>query len=179
MVRSMACLIRNWHVRSTDHPSFPHAHARVMCDPADVPHTHPFHRSNQESPMSFTRLLLITPALMALLSLSVLPAADDKSGAPDAKAMELIKPGPEHQQLAKLVGTWDVACKMWMQPDAPPVDSKGSETFTTVFEGRFLQAKFEGSMMGQPFTGYSTMGYDRSAKRYVTTWHDSISTGLM
>jgi hypothetical protein len=96
----------------------------------------------------------------------------------DPKAMELTKPGQEHQELAKLAGTWDVSCAFWMDPDAPPIRSTGTCTYHTVFDGRFLEGEFTGDLGGQPFAGRSIMGYDRPAKRYFSSWYDSMATGF-
>lgn len=32
--------------------------------------------------------------------------------------------------------------------------------------------------MGQPFNGIGVMGYDNHTKKYVSTWMDSMSTGI-
>jgi hypothetical protein len=93
-----------------------------------------------------------------------------------AKMMELMKPGPEHQQMAKMVGSWDVDGKMWMDPKAPPTDSKGTAQFSAIFDGRYIRQDFQGSMMGMPFTGIGIDGYDRGQKLYTTVWIDSMST---
>ena len=33
-------------------------------------------------------------------------------------------------------------------------------------------------MMGQPFTGIGVTGYDNHAKKYLSTWIDSMGTGI-
>src|SRR5688500_9706269 len=45
--------------------------------------------------------------------------------------------------------------------------------------GRFLASTYEGTMAGKPFHGRGLMGYDNAKKRYVATWIDTISTGIM
>lgn len=97
----------------------------------------------------------------------------------DPKVAECMKPGPEHQQIGKVVGEWDVACTMWMQPGQPPSKSTGSNTFTAKHDGRFIKGQFTGSFAEQPLTGHTTNGYDRAAKRYFTTWCDSMGTGFV
>jgi hypothetical protein len=124
-----------------------------------------------------TRSTLLIPAVI-LVAMMTLPAAEERPPGFDPKVMELMKPGPEHQQLAKLAGTWDVSCRMWMKPDAPALESKAVAVATTLFDGRFVQSEFKGAFMGQPFTGVSTMGYDRPAKHYASTWCDSMGTGI-
>lgn len=97
----------------------------------------------------------------------------------DPKAAECMKPGPEHQQIGKVVGEWDVACTMWMQPGQPPSRSTGSQTFAAKHDGRYIKGRYTGSFEGQPFTGHTTNGFDRAAGRYFTTWCDSMGTGFL
>ena len=42
-----------------------------------------------------------------------------------------------------------------------------------------LATSFKSTMMGQPFQGRGLAGYDPSKKKYVSTWVDTMSTGLM
>lgn len=126
--------------------------------------------------------LIILLSLAALMIHSVLAAADSKSAAApamDPKVMEAMQPGPEHQQLAKLVGTWNVACSMWMKPDAEATQSKGTCVFRHILDRRFVQGDFSGSFMDKPFNGLAIIGYDRAAKRYVSTWCDSMATSFV
>ncbi|MBL0063137.1 MAG: DUF1579 domain-containing protein [bacterium] len=92
---------------------------------------------------------------------------------------EAAKVGPEHMALAKYVGAWDCAVKMWMDPTQPPMESKGSEVCEMAMGGRMLVGNFTGDMMGQPFHGQSQMGYSNFPKKYWATWMDDGSTGLM
>lgn len=93
-------------------------------------------------------------------------------------AMELMQPGPEHTRLAKTVGTWDVSVTHWPKPGEPPHQTKGTSTFVSVYDGRYLREEFTGDFNGKPFSGTGTIGYDRAAKHYVTTWYDSMGTGI-
>ncbi|MBA3686320.1 MAG: DUF1579 domain-containing protein [Planctomycetes bacterium] len=120
-------------------------------------------------------------ATCAFLALPLAAADDAKTMPPgmDPAAMEMMKPGPEHQMLAKRAGTWDVACKMWMMPDAPAQESKGTAKTTVILDGRYIQDDFTGEFMGQPFKGMGLTGYDRQEKKYYSTWVDSMSTSMM
>ena len=47
-----------------------------------------------------------------------------------------------------------------------------------LFDGRYLYQEFHGDMMGTPFTGIGLTGFDNQKQRYVSTWIDSMSTGI-
>jgi len=87
--------------------------------------------------------------------------------------------GPQHELMAEHVGTYDVAIKSWMDPAAPPIESKGVAIRTLHMGGRVLHEEFQGDMMGTPFTGLSRGGYDNVSGTYWSTWTDSMSTGIM
>ncbi len=87
--------------------------------------------------------------------------------------------GPEHELMAQHVGTYDVAIKSWMDPAAPPMESKGVAVRTLHMGGRVMHEEFESDMMGMPFTGLSRGGYDNVSGKWWSTWTDSMSTGIM
>ncbi|HEY6083785.1 MAG TPA: DUF1579 domain-containing protein, partial [Nitrospira sp.] len=68
--------------------------------------------------------------------------------------------------------------KEWMEPGKPPMESTGTCEEKVLLDGRFLQQECMGEMMGQPFSGIGVLGYDNFTKKYVTTWMDSIGTGI-
>lgn len=103
---------------------------------------------------------------------------------PEEKAMmeayqKAGTPGPQHQKLAESAGTYDVKVKSWNAPGAPPEESNATATRTVDLGGRIIVERFDGTMMGQPFTGRSTMGFDNVTGKYWATWTDSMSTGMM
>ena len=85
--------------------------------------------------------------------------------------------GPQHQALAATAGTYDMTVKTW-QPGAPPGEDKGTATRTMVLGGRVMQEEVTSSMMGQPFSGRGSMGYDNVTGKWWSTWNDSMSTGI-
>jgi hypothetical protein len=87
--------------------------------------------------------------------------------------------GPEHAELAKFVGTWDVAFTFWAKEGAPPVSSAGRSIFTPIFNGRYIREDYTGEFMGKPFAGVGTLGFDRVAGHYVSVWFDNAGTGIM
>lgn len=87
--------------------------------------------------------------------------------------------GPEHKILANDVGTWDATMKFWMDPEGDPTESKGVETNTLMPGGLWLLTEFKGEVLGSEFHGRGQTGYDTFKKKYVGTWIDSMTTGIM
>ena len=88
-------------------------------------------------------------------------------------------PGEPHARLAKLAGKWTTTTKSWMEPGKPPEETTGTCEFRMVLGGRYLEQRFEGSMMGQPFSGVGYTGYDNVKKKYEAYWIDTAGTGMM
>ncbi|MGH7244077.1 MAG: DUF1579 domain-containing protein [Phycisphaerales bacterium] len=108
-------------------------------------------------------------------------AADMMQGMDPQKAKEMqqsMEPGEQHKLLLQFVGDWDVKAKMWMAPGAPPMESVGVATTKPDFGGRFVFMTYKSDMMGQPFEGRLTMGYNNSAKQNEAVWIDNMSTGM-
>jgi hypothetical protein len=91
---------------------------------------------------------------------------------------KLAAPGPQHAELAKLAGDWNVVSKMWMDPKQPPMETKGTSSGKMILGGRFLQTEFNGEMMGKPFIGVGIEGYDNYKQKYVMMWIDNTGTML-
>lgn len=87
--------------------------------------------------------------------------------------------GAPHGQLSDFVGEWDAKVSHWMDPSAPPQTSVGIESTTLKYGGRFAESRFTGTYAGAPFEGVSVMGYDNVRGKYTSTWHDSMSTGIV
>jgi hypothetical protein len=66
-----------------------------------------------------------------------------------------------------------------MDPAAPPVTSTSTCTNTMVLGGRYQKSVHKGNMMGMPFEGESTVGYDNGRKVWFSTWVDNMGTGIM
>lgn len=106
------------------------------------------------------------------------PPSKPPSTPTNTVALDLTQPGPEHSQLLKRIGTWDVAFTQWMAEDEPEKQSKGTSIFTSVFNGRYIHEEYASQFPGKPFMGTGITGYDRAAKHFVTTWHDNMGTGI-
>ena len=89
-------------------------------------------------------------------------------------------PGAEHKQLAKDAGVWTGKNTMWMPGSTEPMKSESTTTITPILDGRFIKVEVEGEMpeMG-PFHGFGINGFDNVTRKYVSTWIDSMGTGMM
>lgn len=92
--------------------------------------------------------------------------------------MDYATPGAMHTWMAKTNGTWEAEVSQWMDSKAPPTKAKATNVQTSSMGGRYVIGKFTSNMMGQPFEGMSTMGYDNAKKMFVSTWVDNMSTGI-
>jgi hypothetical protein len=107
----------------------------------------------------------------------------EEEGKMDMEAMmevyrKLAIPGPPHKMLASLEGSWTTKTRVWTEPDKPPMEGTGMCEQKMLLDGRYLQQEYRGEMMGSPFTGINLIGYDNHTKKYLSTWVDSMSTGI-
>ena len=91
---------------------------------------------------------------------------------------KLARPGAPHALLTDMEGSWNTLTRSWMMPGQPPVESRGVSEQKIILGGRFLYQEFKGEAMGAPFTGIGIIGYDNHKKKFVSTWMDSMSTGM-
>lgn len=121
-------------------------------------------------------------AITLLLAAAATPclAGEPPSEADMAAAMKAISPGEHHEHLAALEGKWTARVSSWMDPTAKePMVSTGTSDFSWIMGGRYLQQDYKGSFMGMPFSGRGLSGYDNAAGHYVTTWVDTMGTGIL
>lgn len=90
---------------------------------------------------------------------------------------QMPEPTPQHLELLKAVGTWDIDGKMYMEPGGDPMPTKAVETVSAL-GAWWIMGEFESEMFGMPFQGRSSCGYDPFHKQYVSTWCDSMSPSL-
>jgi len=82
-------------------------------------------------------------------------------------------PGPEHEHLKKLEGTWNAKIKMG------DTESPATATYKMVCGGMWLMSDFQGQFGDQKFSGQGLDGYDPEKKKYVSVWVDSMSSRPM
>ncbi|MEO7306065.1 MAG: DUF1579 domain-containing protein [Ferruginibacter sp.] len=90
-----------------------------------------------------------------------------------------MTPGDMHKWMAKTNGTWEAEVSQWMDPKAPPTKAKATNVQSSALGGRYVVGKFTSTMMGMPFEGMSTMGYDNAKKMFTSTWMDNMGTGIV
>ncbi|MGI8889506.1 MAG: DUF1579 domain-containing protein [Chthoniobacterales bacterium] len=149
--------------------------------------------------MKTLKIAVVTIATGFLSACMVPPvwAEDQKvtTGAPDmndpammAKMMELAKLNENHKLLGELAGNWSYTVKMWMDPSAAPMESKGTAVRKPIMDGRYYVADMSGKMEmpgpdGKPadmtFLGKSIEGYDNAKQKFVSAWIDNMGTGIM
>jgi len=128
----------------------------------------------------------VAVAAMPLQDAKAKTRGDDKAAAAGqmdpammAKMKELSTPGAQHAELKKMVGTWNIAMKMWMAPGQPEMASTGTSTIEMVND-RFLVEHFSGEMPGMGhYEGTGTMGFNNGTKEYEHVWRDNSNTGMM
>ena len=129
------------------------------------------------------RTVLAATAVLALATMA--PAQQtQKQMTPEQMAemeafMKAGTPGAPHQAMASSVGDYDIKIRSWHDPGAPPMEDTGTATRSMTLGGRVLVEDVTSAMMGMPFAGRGTMGYDNVTGKYWSTWNDSMSTGIM
>ena len=122
--------------------------------------------------------------IISAISFFIFSSAAQEAGPVDQAAMEkawqtYMTPGDVHKMLAKSDGEWTEDITMWMAPGAPAQKSTATVVNKMVLGGRYQQSIHKGTIMGQPFEGMGTVGYDNSKKMFVSSWVDNMGTGLM
>lgn len=90
-----------------------------------------------------------------------------------------MTPGSMQQVLARSNGEWTADMTFWMTPDAPPEKMTAAMTNRMILGGRYQESTHTGNMMGMPFEGIGTTGYDNLRKVFVSTWIDNMGTGII
>jgi hypothetical protein len=93
--------------------------------------------------------------------------------------MDYSTPGEMHKMMASWNGNWDGEVTMWEHAGGAPMTSKAKTVNKMIMGGRYQMASHSGNMMGMPFEGQSTMGYDNAKKEFISTWVDNMGTGIM
>ena len=92
---------------------------------------------------------------------------------------EYATPSNPHKLMADEVGTWNCDMTFWSDANAKPEKGTTTAEIKMILGGRFQEAIYKGTMMGQPFEGKSTIGYNNATKEFNSTFIDNMGTGMM
>lgn len=84
---------------------------------------------------------------------------------------------PPQEWLKQLVGEWDIQFKIYMQPDQPPTESTGTDSVRAL-GSHWIIAETRTTMMGTPYRGILSLGYNPQKKHFNGTWIDSFGGHL-
>lgn len=91
-----------------------------------------------------------------------------------------LAPGPRHQELSALAGTWTTRTRVWESPDARPLEFPGSAEYRMILGGRFLQLESRSLVNGTENRGLGIYGYDASKEKYSFYFiHDGDTQALV
>ena len=106
------------------------------------------------------------------------PPAPPMDSAAMMKAWQAyMTPGQVHAMLAKSNGKWDEQVTMY-NPGGTTTKGSSIAVNTMVLGGRYQQSHHTGTMMGMPFEGMGTVGYDNMKKVFQSSWVDNMGTGV-
>jgi hypothetical protein len=117
--------------------------------------------------------MVMTAALaLGLVVLANLSLGQDAKAPPSPQ--ELLKalakagtPGPEHKKLEPFVGDWNVAIKLWTDPNQSPAQATGTAQRKWIMGGRFIQETVQIDCHGKTFEGMGLVGYDAGQKKFT------------
>lgn len=93
--------------------------------------------------------------------------------APDTRQAAPNTPPRDHEWLKGLVGEWTTTWKMYMGPDQPPIEAAGTDSVRAVGD-YWVVAEAKSEMLGAPYNGIMSLGYDAERKQFHGTWIDSF-----
>jgi hypothetical protein len=122
---------------------------------------------------------ILAATLGPALPVAAQSAAKAANQAPMAKALEsAMTPGEGHKRLNPLIGTFNVAIKIWVTPEGPPIETTAASVNTWVLGGRFVQMMLNGDAPNALFSGTGNIAYDNVTKNYQAAWMDTGSTAI-
>jgi hypothetical protein len=123
--------------------------------------------------------LLAAPAFVGCASTSV-DAIEPPTMEQSMERMTAFgMPGDAHKALEPRVGRWNLTVRMYDERSPEPMAMTGTSDVRWIFDGRYLEDRTRGEFMGQVFEGLGYTAYDNLKQKYVGSWCDSMSTGIM
>ena len=97
---------------------------------------------------------LLSFVLFAVIGSLAAKAQDNQEAM--KKFMDYMTPGEMQEELSKNEGEWTTETTVWMQPDAPPLTSKGTCINKMILGNRYLESRHTSMFMNMPFEGIGT-----------------------
>ena len=97
------------------------------------------------------------------------PGAEATPGAGDRPVVtrkEAGNPDAMRGKVGWLAGTWDVTMKMVAEPKNQQVEVKGTQTYTEILNGHFVEVDFQAQGPQGPIAGHGIIGWDRAGRVY-------------
>ncbi len=128
--------------------------------------------------ITFGLLIAVMPLAFAA-DMSAQPAVTEEQKAMQGRMQEYMTPNKNHALLQSLEGTWKAEVQFWMDPKGEAQVTQGMSESKMIMNGRFLEQKYNGLMMGKPFEGRGIYGYDNIREEFTGIWFDNMATGMM
>jgi hypothetical protein len=93
--------------------------------------------------------------------------------------MDYMTPGPMHKMLMSANGEWTEYITLWRSPGALAESIEATCTNKMILGDLYQESIHKGMMMGMPFEGRGTCGYDNAKKVFQSTWVDNMGSGIM
>ncbi|MHC5062921.1 MAG: DUF1579 family protein [Planctomycetota bacterium] len=90
-------------------------------------------------------------------------------------AQRYTQPGEAHKALSRFLGTWESVTRIM---GVPGPGEKGTVEYSWLMEGRWIQSRAKGSMMGVPMETFMILGYDNFKQSYVWANVSNMDTAL-
>jgi len=124
------------------------------------------------------RRILLTLGIAAVVAFCGLTATAQEGAMAEGEMPEMGPP-PEMQEIAHLVGTWDVAMESKMDPaDTTWIPAEGVITYRYAAGGAAMVSEYESPMGEMQFNGISVQCYDRATQQWQVTWTDNMSARI-
>jgi lipopolysaccharide export system protein LptC len=97
---------------------------------------------------------------VAVLALAAIPAASQEK---EKEAPSLLTPA--HKLLGSITGDFETTTRMWMKPDADPVEAKSASKREVLLDGLFLRESYEVKDGQFAHKGEITWAYNTATKK--------------
>lgn len=119
---------------------------------------------------------LVTPGFLATASAQDAPTTPSEQDLAMGAWDRVARPGPWHAFLAQRAGKWNVASRIWNDPEGEPSPASGESKLEMVMDGRFLQERHKGRNGSAEYEGLGLLGFDNADSTLTAVWLDDQGT---